>query len=76
MKEGLLWYDDSSRPLAQRVAIAVARYVQKMNSKPNVCYVHPAALMAEPLDKLGPVAVKPLRSVLRHHFWVGREVVQ
>lgn len=75
MRVGLLWYDDDpKRDLKEKVARAVERYRQKFGASPNVCYVHPSLLdgYASPLCVDG-VRVQSQRSVLRHHFWVGRE---
>jgi hypothetical protein len=45
MKEGLLWYDDSSqRDLGEKVRLAARRYKRKFGVSPDVCYVHPSAL--------------------------------
>jgi hypothetical protein len=83
MKEGLLWYDDNpGRDLAAKIGPAVRRYRQKFGLAPNVCYVHASALASAGSAGVGGngherqvdgVRVAPLPSVLRHHFWVGRE---
>ena len=77
MKEGLLWYDDSpGRDLADKVGRAAQRYRQKFGAAPDVCYVHPSALGSNgngKVRKVGKVRVASLPSVLRHHFWLGRE---
>ena len=71
MKEGLLWYDDSSRTLAAKIAPAVHRYREKFGMVSNVCYVHPSTLDGE--QQVDGVRVAPLFTILRHHFWVGCE---
>jgi hypothetical protein len=69
--EGLLWFDDSeTRPVAQKIARAVARYQQKYHHDPDVCYVHPSTLNGQDLSTEA-VKVLPARSVLPYHFWVG-----
>lgn len=75
MNEGLLWYDDDpGRDLAEKIGRAARRYRQKFGTSPDVCYVHPSALGGNgKVRKVGEVSVAPLPSVLRHHFWVGRE---
>ena len=75
MKVGLLWYDDNpGRDLAEKIGRAARRYRQKFGTPANVCYVHPSALSDNGrLGKVGEVRVAPLPSVLRHHFWLGRE---
>ena len=81
MKEGLLWYDDNpGRNLAEKIGRAARRYRQKFGTAPDTCYVHPSTLSgAPPPDggrKVAGVCVSPLPTVLRHHFWVGREEKQ
>ncbi len=75
MKVGLLWYDDDpGRDLAEKIGRAARRYRQKFGASPNVCYVHPSALSDNgKVQKVGEVRVSSKPSVLRHHFWVGRE---
>ena len=88
MKVGLLWYDDDSgRDLAEKVGRAARRYRQKFGTSPNICYVHrsvlhsPASSGQAPqgemgngkVRKVGGVRVSPSPTVLRHHFWLGRE---
>lgn len=72
MKEGLLWYDDDpARNLPEKVKRAARRYKQKFGASPTVCYVHPSALNGK--QRVGQVHVTSRPSVLRHHFWLGRE---
>lgn len=70
MKQGLLWYDDSNKPLPQKVALAVARFRQKFGTMPDLCYVHPSALDNGSV-KVGAVSVEALPTVLKHHLFVG-----
>lgn len=75
MREGLLWYDDDpGRDLREKVGRAARRYRQKFGASPDVCYVHPSAVNGNGKgEKVGRLRVAPLPSVLRHHFWLGRE---
>ena len=44
LQVGLLWFDDDAkRPLAQKVADAVARYGERLGGVPTVCQLNPAA---------------------------------
>ena len=70
MREGLLWYDDSPKTPAQKVALAAIAYRRKFGEMPNACYVHPSA--SEEKQQVGPVEVAPLSSVLKYHFWIGQ----
>ena len=78
MKEGLLWYDDHpGRDLAEKIGRAARRYKQKFGAAPDVCYVHPSTLSGNgKVQNVGKVRVSSRPSVLRHHFWVGREEKQ
>ncbi len=75
MDEGLLWYDDDPRrELAEKIGRAARRYRQKFGASPDVCYVHPSTLGGDDEQKIGPIHLSPSPSILRHHFWLGREV--
>ncbi|MDY7078462.1 MAG: hypothetical protein SXV54_16220 [Chloroflexota bacterium] len=78
MEEGLLWYDDNpGRNLTEKIGKAARRYRQKFGAMPNVCYVHPSVLSGNgKVQKVDGMRVASLPSVLRHHFWVGREEKQ
>lgn len=73
MKKGLLWYDDSGRGLEAKVAGAARRYRRKFRSDPDTCYVHPSMLKDGKSVNVDGVRVVTLPTVLRHHFWLGRE---
>jgi len=91
MKVGLLWYDDDpGHDLAEKIGRAARRYRQKFGTSPNICYVHRSALSPSTssgqapqgetgngkVQKVGGVRVSPSPTVLRHHFWLGREEKQ
>ncbi len=44
METGMLWFDDSNRPLTEKVELAVAYYQDKYEESPNLCAVHPSML--------------------------------
>lgn len=73
MKQGLLWFDNSNRDLLAKVGVAATRYRCKFNAEADTCYVHPSALKDGKATEVGGVRVVPLLSVLRHHFWIGKE---
>ncbi len=75
MNEGLLWYDDDpGRDLAEKIERAIRGYRQKFGVFPDVCYVHPSALNGNGrYQKVSGVRIAARPSVLRHHFWLGRE---
>jgi len=75
MKVGLLWFDDDPcRELEQKVLRAVTHYEHKYGRLPDLCFVHPSALGGNgkrSVKKAGGVEIRPGRSVLPHHFWLG-----
>lgn len=79
LASGLLWFDDDSRrPVAVKVADAVARYRERLSHEPTVCYVNPsqAALPATPKasrDATPPVRLVPDASVRPNYFLVADE---
>lgn len=74
MREGLLWYDDDpARDLAEKVARAAQQYRRKYGVAPDACYVHPSAFEGSGVREVAGVQVSAKPSVLRHHFWLGRE---
>lgn len=73
MNVGLLWFiTDPKAPLADGIIKAVARYTEKYGQVPNTCMVNPSALPEKPLEIAG-IAVRPWRSILPRHLWVGVE---
>jgi hypothetical protein len=81
MKTGLLWFDDDPRKeLEEKVLRAAAHYERKYGQLPELCYVHPSAFNGNgngkrgkksDVVKAGDVEIRPGRSVLPHHFWLG-----
>ena len=74
MDTGLLWFDDDPhRQLVEKVMRAATHYEHKYGRLPNLCFVHPAAVEGNtkrPI-KAGSVEIRPGRSVLPNHFWLG-----
>ena len=70
MKIGMLWFDnDPHTTLAAKVEKAAAYYITKYGRIPTVCFVHPSMLPTPPQD-VG-MEVRPTKSVLPNHFWLG-----
>ncbi len=59
---GLLWYDESSLPLAAKLQRAAVRYREKHGGWPNVCYLHPSALVDAPESVTLPETVVQLKA--------------
>jgi hypothetical protein len=71
MEVGMLWFDDDSRRgLEEKVARAAAHYKQKYGQMPTLCFVNPGTLNGGP-DVAAGVQIKPVRTVLPNHFWIG-----
>jgi hypothetical protein len=69
MKLGLLWYDADRRLSPQeRLAEAASRFAARFGRPANCCHVHPEQVFADPA-----IVVRPDPSILKHHFWVGRD---
>jgi len=73
MEIGMLWYDDDTkRKLDDKVARAVEYYRTKYGMPPTVCFVNPNVLAAEGAPEVAAgVRLRPARTVLMHHFWIG-----
>lgn len=75
MKTGLLWFDDDPRKeLEEKVRRAATHYERKYGQPPNLCLVHRSAFNGNGKRQVisaGGVEIRPGRSVLPHHFWLG-----
>ena len=69
MEVGMLWYDDTKKELSEKVARAVEYYTSKYGVAPTLCFVNPN--MLRQAEVMGSVQVRPARTVLSNHFWVG-----
>lgn len=73
MNIGMLWRDDDhKRTLEEKVTRAAAYYREKYGQIPNMCFVNSASLADE--IQVEQVTVRPLRTILPQHFWVGVHV--
>lgn len=72
MFTGLMWFDsDPKKTLQVKVAEAARRYFEKFGQLPSVCYVNPLAL--DDALQVQMIAVRPLRSVMPNHLWIGKD---
>jgi hypothetical protein len=72
MDIGMLWYDDDAkRQLDEKVARAVEYYRAKYGVPPTDCYVHPGMLSAGQPATAAGVRLRPNRTVIKNHFWLG-----
>lgn len=70
METGMLWFDDSKRPLTEKVESAVAYYRDKYEEAPNLCAVHPS-MLPDGDTKVGEIDIRGATAVMPHHFWLG-----
>jgi len=78
MKVGMLWFDDDKKTaLTAKVARAADYYRQKYGLNPDLCLVHPSMLnpagAGRKEEQAGKVALRPNRSILPGHLWIGVE---
>jgi len=69
MEVGMLWYDNTKKELSEKVARAVEYYTSKYGVAPTLCFVNPS--MLRQAEMVGSVQVRPARTVLANHFWLG-----
>lgn len=69
MHTGMLWFDNSTISLSDKVRKALAYYEKKYGRVPNVVLVHPSAGDAQ----IDGVTIRHYRPVLPGHIWVGME---
>jgi hypothetical protein len=66
------WYDpDKKRPVPDKLAEAVERYVEKFGSDPEICLT--SAADAAALDGQTDLPVRAVTFISRHTFYVGVE---
>lgn len=69
---GMLWFDNSpADSLAVKVQRAADYYARKYGRTPTACYTHPTGLAAQTV--IAGVTIKPNRSVMPNHYWIGVE---
>lgn len=71
MNAGMLWYDnDPKTDLIAKIQAAAEYYRNKYGLSPNLCLVPPSMLEKTPPDG-GKMTIRPFRSVLPGHLWIG-----
>ncbi len=87
MNIGMLWFDnDPKTELTVKVERAADYFRTKYGKTPTLCMVHPSMLPAQPrlaskdasseanptpILKSAGIEIRPNRSVLPNHFWIG-----
>jgi hypothetical protein len=71
MNIGMLWFDnDPKADLKIKIERAATYYRSKYGKTPNLCFVNPSMLETS-LVRANGVEIRPNRSVLPNHFWIG-----
>jgi hypothetical protein len=74
MNIGMLWFDnDPKTDFSIKVERAADYYRSKYGQTPNLCFVHPSMVNGDPLS-LREIEIRPNRSVMPNHFWIGVNV--
>jgi hypothetical protein len=72
MTIGMLWYDkNKDSTLEEKIEAAAAYYQLKYGEPADQCFVNPAHLKKR--ENLAGLAVKPSKTVLKNHFWLGKK---
>jgi hypothetical protein len=84
MTDGLLWFDDDPRKrLEDKVSRAMVYYERKYGHRPDLCLVHPSTFNQGGMQQgdgndearretwVDSVEVRPGRSVMPDHLWLG-----
>jgi hypothetical protein len=69
MKTGMLWFDNSAKPLDERVRNAAAYYQRKYGAKPDRAF-GPVGTAETVVDG---IEVRADKSMLPSHLWIGVE---
>ena len=72
MKIGMLWFDNSTQPLEEKVNRAAEYYRNKHGRMANTCYINKAD--GQP-GKVAGVELRTSDQVMRGHFWMGVETI-
>jgi hypothetical protein len=64
----LMWFDDSKKPTAQKIAEACARYQERFRSAPNTVLCNEAERIA-----VTGLVVRSEGYIRRSNFWIGWE---
>ena len=78
METGMLWFDnDPKKSLDIKIEQAVDYYRHKYGRSPDLCLVNPGNLLKSgeqpETSQAGRVMIRPFRSVLPGHLWIGVE---
>ena len=67
----LMWFDDSKRPLDDKIAGALAAYDARYGTRPGIVLVHPEQVIQR-ADVLVVTGESQGIPVQKNNFWMGR----
>jgi len=70
MDIGMLWFDDGSVSMSEKIQRAVTFYTEKYGRRPTLCLVNPATLN-DSEGVMAGVKVRKARCVMPDHYWIG-----
>lgn len=73
MHTGMLWFDNSEKPLSEKLKKAIEYYQKKNGRLPDLCLVHPEDMGKGINPNDVSIVVRPYRPVLPGHIWIGIE---
>jgi len=74
MDTGMLWFStDKSADLLAEINSAAHYYQNKYGRSPNLCFINPNAMEKINGRENATIAIKPDKTVLPGHLWIGVE---
>lgn len=72
----MLWFsDEKKKTFTNKILEAAEFYRNKYKVDPTICYVNPddLALHEGKQARIGGLLVKPMKVIVKDHFWLGVE---
>ena len=71
MRSGLLWYDNSAKPLTEKIQGAAKRYCEKFGVMPDTCFVNPNDLPQPAPTTHDNITIATKITIMPNHVWLG-----
>ncbi len=71
MKSGLLWYDNSSKSISDKIEAAARRYKEKFGAPPDMCFVNPNDLENAKAKPNVKIHIATKTTIMPNHIWLG-----
>jgi hypothetical protein len=68
---GVIWYDDSNRPVEEKVKLATERFMQRTGQAATVCHINEADKNG--IEQVGKVRLEVSRYCCPNHYYAGVE---